>query len=531
MKLFKLLPVLLLIIVIFIIFITVSPYFTPQKNISGFNGTNTSLIICYSTGDMKGLEVGVASYAGNEGMPLILTSNSIPYPLNDWLIQIIEQAHIQKVIVVGPVSQWQINSLKQNNIEVESISGTTKAEILSELAEKNYKTLDTVIITSSDPSASLLGAYMDVPVLVVADPGKYTSSDVLAPEYENLLDEYNVKKVIIVGSVSDDIKMKIEEKKIQIDYLKGDDNYKTSQLVSDRIIDLLRQRGVVVKTAYCGFYGELPSIVPLAVKNNSIMLIDPTLHMDDAVNYLKTNDITQAVITRNGPADYLQMEEPDFVSKTFTNMLNSSGINTISITNFRTINEATGLFETKMMAAEELLAIGPNKIYKNEIYTNLLTIDQIFAIKETQYPPYLDIILKGGNWETSTGSKLTILQLGPNQWYFGWKGIHPYIWNRINNDEWYCYSGSQYSWHWTHVNKSENQSNQNKLKDVWTVEYLSNDKVYTKVYWVKKGELWEEIHTEATFIWQYEGKWICSQSKNGGEFLIYPNPFYNNLFN
>lgn len=80
--------------------------------------------------------------------------------------------------------------------------------------------------------------------------------------------------------------------------------------------------------------------------------------MDEAVDYLTTAGIDDVIITRNGPADYLQMEEPDFVSSRFIDRLHAAGIDTSSLTNFRTINEATGLYETKMMAAELLYRTG-----------------------------------------------------------------------------------------------------------------------------------------------------------------------------
>jgi hypothetical protein len=531
-KSFKFLIILGLLIGIIILYPVISPLFIQEESFQGFKGDNSNtIIVCYSTGDMKGLEVGVSSYAGREGIPLILSSKNIPYPLNDWLTSVLAKGNIKKIIVVGPVTQWQIYLLKMNKIEIEVITGQTKAGILTEMAEKSYQSLDTVILTSSDPSASLLGAYMDLPVFIVAEPGKYTSDEYLAPEYENFIDKYKIKRVIIVGSVSDNIKDKLTAKNIQLDEIRGNDSYWTSVLVSDRVKDILKQRGLEVKSAYCGFYGELPSIVPLAVNNNSIMLVDPTLHMDDAVNYLKTNGIVDVVITRNGPADYIQMEEPDFVSKTFINKVGSVGISTSSLTNFRTINEATGLFETKMMTAEQLLGLDALR-YNQTISTHILNLDfpsinQFKNLESTQYPPILAIILKGGDWGSNTGSKLSVRQIGLNEWYYSWKGIHPYIWYRNNTDDWYCYSGSQYSWHWISGNKTE-EGTINKNSDIWTVEYLSDGKVYNRVYWVKRGIIWEEVHSEASFNWKYENSWICYQDRGDGIFTLYPvwNQFF-----
>ncbi|MEN6591976.1 MAG: hypothetical protein ABFC12_01880, partial [Methanobacterium sp.] len=482
-----------------------------DESFNGFSGEgNDTVIICSATGDMKALEMGVASYAGKEGIPLILTSQTIPFPLNEWFSLFKDRANIKKVILIGPVSPWQVLSLKLLNLNVERIDGPTKAEILTEMAEKTYKSQDIVIITASDPSASLLGAYMDVPVFVVAETGNYTSSDTLEPEYESYISDNNVKRVIVVGTVSQGIIDNLNSKDIQLEEIGGDDNFQTSVLVSDRISEILGQRNVEVKTAYAGFYGELPSIIPLAVHNNSIIMTDPTIHMDEALNYLTTAGIDDVIITRNGPADYLQMEEPDFVSSRFIDRLHAAGIDTSSLTNFRTINEATGLYETKMMAAE--LLHGTGDLWGNENVVGLhggsLGLNPTSVLPDPvrtgtfNYPPILDTVLNSGNWGSSTDSQLTVKQIGLNEWYYQWKGIHPYIWQKINDDDWYCYSGTQYSWHWIHANKTEHGILTDSTNDTWTVEYLSDNQVYNRVYWVKKGNIWEEIHSEASFNWK-----------------------------
>lgn len=511
-----------------LLFYFINPLFVPDESFNGFTGDNNdTIIITSSTGDMKGLEVGIASYAGKEGIPLILASKTIPYPLNEWFSMFKDQANIKKVILVGPISNWQIYSLKRMNLEVERIDGDSKAEILTQIAEKTYNTTDTVIITASDPSASLLGALIDVPVFVVAEPGKYTSAEALPAEYGDFISKYNVKNVIIVGNVSQGIMDNLTSENLTVEEIKGNDSFQTSVLVSDRIIDIQKDKGVAVDSAYCGFYGELPSIVPLAVKNHSIILIDPTLHMDETVKYLEDNDIDQAIITRNGPADYLQMEEPDFVSSTLINKMHSAGIKTYYLTNFRTINEATGLFETKIMAAEQLLST--STLQNNDNYGELNSTNLFLekmntgsVINSSEYPPILDVVFKGGNWKTNTGSQLTVIQIGLNTWYYSWKGIHPYIWQRISDDEWYCYSGSQYSWHWIH-NKTENSTITDKTQDTWTVEYLSKNKVYNRVYWIKEDDIWEEVHSEGSYNWELIfGRWVCRQNGVNESFILSP---------
>lgn len=511
--------------IILLIYGFITPFLIGNESFNGVsNEANDTIIISSSTGDMKGLEVGVASYAGREGIPLILSSKTIPYPLNKWLPQFKDQANIRKAIVVGPVSSWQIYLLKLQNLKIEQINGGSKAEILTEIAEMTYKSQDTVIITPSDPSASLLGSVMNVPVFVVAEPGKYTSSNILAPEYGAYLSKYNIKQVIIVGSVSDSIIDDLKSRNLIIENLSGRDSFETSERVSERIMDIQKQKGVNVSSVYCGFYGELPAIVPLAYHNNSIILQDPTLHMDETVDFLESKGLNTAILTRNGPADYLQMEEPDFVSERLITKLDANNISTYFLTNFRTINEATGLYETKMLAVESLLGTG--NVWGKQWFVKVLNLDVDNGQKISEYSPYpplLDIIIRGGNWDTSTGSKLTVTKIGFNTWYYHWEGIHPYIWHRNNDMEWYCYSGSMYSWHWIHANKTDNGTYTTSENDTWTVEYLSDDIVYYRVYWVKKGKIWEEIHTEAYFQWNYLlNCWICTQDNSNQSFMIFP---------
>jgi hypothetical protein len=415
---------------------------------------------------------------------------------------------------VGPISPWEVYKLKALNLRVEIVDGSSKAQILTNLAEKNYKSVDTVIITASDPSASLYGAVMDLPVFVVAEPGKYTSMDKMPSEYDNFISKFNVKKVVVIGPVSNGIISDLKSKNLTIDEIKGNDSYETSTKTADRVIEIQKRRGINVTSAYCGFYGELPSIIPLAVQNHSVIIQDPTIHMDEAVSYLKEKRINQAIITRNQPADYIQMEEPDFVSSKFNSKLISGGINTSYLTNFRTINEATGLYEVKMAAAEGLFNISPEiEFSPTEFSSSVKPGVGPLQIQTSPYPPLLDMILKGGNWASSTGSQLTIKKIGLNQWYYRWKGIHPYIWSK-NGNNWYCTSNGQYSWNWTYSDGN------------WTVDYLSNGKSYYKVYWVKKGDLWEEIHPEGSYNWKLVGNWwICTGNNRNGSFVFCPDLF------
>ena len=508
----------ILVMGVLILYYFIIPFFNYEEPFNGFSGNNSNntIIISSSTGDMKGLEVGVASYAGENGIPLILASSTLSYPIDEWLPSFLEKANIKNVIWIGPVSKWQIYNLKLLNLNVEQVNGLSKAQILTELAEKNYKSVDTVIITASDPSASILGAVMNVPVFIVAAPAEYSSLNQMPPEYDNFITQYHVKSAIIVGPVSSNITEDLNSKNLTVEDINGNDSYQTSTMVSNEIIEIQKQRGFEVNSAYCGFYGELPSIIPLAVKNHSIIIENPTIHMDETVAYLKDNNISNAIITRNGPADYLQMEEPDFVSSKLTSKLTSNGIITSSLTNFRTPDEATGLYETDIKAAELLFNMSE---IKNSLSPPNINLDYN-QISNSKYPPILNIILTGGNWNSNTGSELTIKKIGLNQWYYDWKGVHPYIWTE-NGENWVCNSGSNYSWNWSY----------NVADNTWTVNYLSDGTIYYTVYWVKNGETWDEIHPEASFDWELMGNsWICNKNGTSESYVLYPQPVSLNFY-
>lgn len=143
------------------------------------------------------------------------------------------------------------------------------------------------------------------------------------------------------------------------------------------------------------------------------------------------------------------------------------------------------------------------------------------------YPPLLDMILKGGNWDSSTGSQLSINKIGLNLWFYHWKGLHPYIWLK-DGEDWYCYSPSNYSWQWIHANQTSNGTYTNSTNDTWTVNYVSNGKTYYRVYWVKKGNIWDEIHTEDTYNWELaDNRWVCTKDGVNQSFILFPTSWIN----
>ncbi|HHY00189.1 MAG TPA: hypothetical protein GX531_02265 [Methanothermobacter sp.] len=472
---------------------------------SGFTDDNT-LIISSATGEMRALEVGVACYAANKNLPLILKGKNIPYPLNAWIPQFIKDNKIEKVIIIGSISPWELYELKSLNVTVEKVDGSSKPEILVKLAEKNYESIDTVLITPSNPSASYLGALMDVPVFVLAEPGKYTSLDQMPVEYDNFISKHQIKNVISVGPVPSKIITDLKSKNIIVDEISGNNSFETSLKVSDKVIQIQKAKGTIPNSTFIGFYGELPSLIPLIFKNNALIIENPTNHMYDTVSYLNKNNIRNVIITRNSPSSYLQMEEPDFVSTEIDDNLGLNGIHISYLTNFRTINEATGLYETKIMGSE--LLYNNTKTYKTTNQTLQFIDKKTNHNVSSEYPPLLDITLKGGIWKSDENHILTVSKGGFNQWSYIWKGIHPYTWYN-NGKSWYCSSNSDYNWNWSHTN------------DTWVVDYLNNGNRYYRVYWMKKGDLWEEIHTECSYQWILRGNsWICTKNSTNGSFVL-----------
>jgi hypothetical protein len=311
--------------------------------------------------------------------------------------------------------------------------------------------------------------------------------------------------------VSSNIITDLKSKNLTVEEINGNNSFETSLKVSDKIIEIQRARNITINSTYIGFGGELPSIIPLIVKDKALLIEDPTNHVDEMVSYLKKNKIKNVVITRNSDSSYLQMEEPDYVSTKVADNLKSNGIETSYLTNFRTVNEATGLYETTMISTELLFNNTTNQGDQISNVDDKLTNGKITI---SQYPPLIDITLKGGVWKSNTGNLLSVNQIGLNQWSYVWKGIHPYTWKN-NSGSWYCSSNSIYNWNWSEVNNT------------WTVNYLSNGNPYYKVYWVKKGELWEEIHDEGSYDWRLIGNsWICTNNDTNESFILCKQTFW-----
>ena len=383
-------------------------------------------------------------------------------------------------------------------VEVKQVTGNDISEILTKLA-KNSKDInrDSAILTASDPLAGELGAYMNVPVFVTAADSTYSSSESLDERYLNYLIENDIKNVIIIGNLPETIKLQLKENGISFEELSGQNSLEVSRNVNNKLIS----EGYISnpKTAYYGFYGELPTIIPSVVKNNAL-LIEDSSNTGDILQYLKENNITTVVLTRNAESDYIQMEETDYISSEVIDTLEKNNITVKYLTRKRTLDEATGLYDMKMLTAE-------NMDTKKEDSLNDSTGTKI----KTQ-PPLIEML---NFTEAEDSNNISAKIRNTTEGYeVKWDTIHPYIWKKINDSEYYATSNTGYEYYWIKENST------------WNVKYLLDNEEYYNITWLENSDnSWTEIQAENNFTWIYDGmKWKCYNQDNE---LIYYITNYN----
>ncbi|MDO5851287.1 MAG: hypothetical protein Q4Q23_02245 [Methanobacteriaceae archaeon] len=471
-----------LIIIVIILLITIG-ILTTQLYTNQLETDNQTLIITNAIGEFKGLEVGIAAYSGYKQVPMVLTDDKIPIQLKTWIPSYIMEHNITKIIVVGDMDSLELFELSTYT-HVQQITGNNKQEILTKIADNTLDhNNDTIILTPSDPEASLLGAYMKIPVFVTAKNGEYESDTKLDVNYKNYIEKHQIKKVIIVGQIPDLLKNELKDMNIQIEEYNGINGVDKSIIISEKIKELSNS---TIDTAYAGFYGEIPSTIKNIVACNAISIEDPTSNNQKTVDYLKQNNITQVFITRNTPSSYIQMEEPDYITENFITLLHENNINTTILTNNRTLNELTGLYGTK-------------KIVLGSQIPQIQNDKSISVNKE--YPPLIDM-LYSSNWIDSNNQSVHI-QGGTNHWIVKWYGIHTYYWTKIDQDSWCCTSKTGYEWFYT------------KQNNTWNVEYKYNNTTYYYVKWIKNQDnnTWTEIHENNKYLWiSKEDAWICTDN-------------------
>lgn len=451
---------------------------------------DNTLIISVCTGNMRGLETGISAYAGANHVPLILSDKTLPEQLSSWLPDYVQENNITKIVVVGQVSANQLLSLHSLGIEVKQIQGDSISSILTKIADNNpNKNNDTLILTASDPQAGVLGAYTNTPVFVTASNSTYQSSQYLDSNYVQYIKTHNISYVMIVGAMPDTIKTQLSSYNIQIEEITGHDTTEVSINVNNKLKSLGYLNNTT--TAYYGFYGELPTIVPLAVEDNAV-LIEDSSNSGNISEYLKNNNITTVYLTRNTESDYILMEEPDYVSTEIINELKSNNITVKSLTNDRTLDEATGLYDVKINTAQKHKA--------NQI--NTTKPDNIIKSE----PPLISM-LNHSSWTDSNNISVKIQDNNTTQ-TVKWSTIHPYTYQKLNNTTYYITSNTGYDYYWNYINNT------------WTVDYQYNNTSYYSVKWIQNNDnSWTEIQKYQNYTWFYDGnKWDCY---NDNQQIIY----------
>ena len=312
---------------------------------------NNTLVISVCTGNMRGLETGISVYAGYNKAPLVLSDRTLPQQLDSWLPSFIKKNNIKKIVVVGPITAKQLLQLHMCGVEVKQVSGKSIPDILTKVADNTpTKNNDTLIFSASDPLAGVLGAYTKTPVFITATNETYNSADVLDTKYDEYIKTHNISHIIIVGNLPESLKNQLKSYNTTIEELSG----RNSVDVSINVNNKLKSLGLLNNTtqAYYGFYGELPTIVPLVIQNNAMLIEDSSNH-GDISDYIKENNVSKITLTRNTESDYIQMEESDYISSKIIDEFRENNIHTEFLTNNRTLDEATGLYDVKINSIEK----------------------------------------------------------------------------------------------------------------------------------------------------------------------------------
>lgn len=463
-------------------------FFISNFYIGSIDGDENTLVIAVCTGNMRSLETGISVYAGYKQTPLILSDKKLPEQLKEYLPSFIQRNNITKIIIIGPMDAGEIINIQKMCPEVKQVNGDSVADILTKIAHNTHdKNNDTLIFTSSDPMAGLLGAYTRTPVFITATNRSYDSSQYLQEEYINYLKTHKPKKIIVVGYLPETIITQLKEYDENLEIITGSD----SSQVSINVIEKLKNEGYInnTTTAYYGFYGELPTIIPTVIKENAILIEDSTSHAD-IIGYLKENNIENVIITRNQQTDYIQMEETDYISPEVIEKLEDNNIQVGYLTRQRTLNEATGLYDMKIITLDKTT----NNSNLEKTQSNTI---------KTIHPPIISLLDKN-TWKDSNNITATITPKSDNTSILKWNTIHPYTWTKNDENNYTQKSDNGYEYHWI------------KENNTWTEEYLYQDESYYTVKWIENEDnTWIEVQPALNYTWSYDGTtWYCYDNQN-----------------
>lgn len=457
---------------------------------------NDTLIISVCTGNMRGLEMGISVYAGYKQVPLLLSDKELPEQLSSWLPDYVREKHIKKIIVVGPISAQENMNLYKTGVIVQHIDGDSIPDILTKIADNTHdKNNNTLIFTDSQPVAAELGAYTKTPVFITANNSTYESSKTLDENYVKYIETHDIKHIIIVGSLPTSLKNQLKSfDNITVEEINGHDSVDLSINVNNK----LKTMGYLknTHTVYYGFYGELSTVIPSVIRNNA-SLIEDSSGNNCNIQYLKDNNISTVYITRNKESDYIQMEEPDYISSNIVKQLNENNISIKYFTRSRTLDEATGLYDMRIISAE----------FKDNYNDNNKEI--FIKNKNIENDPPLLSILNYSDWKDSNNLSIHITS-GDNNYTVKWNTIHPYTWIKLNNNTYYATSNTGYTYYWKHHD------------NVWSVDYRYNNSTYYNVEWIQNDDnSWTEVQKNNNFTWFFNGsKWACYDADNNMVYSI-----------
>ncbi len=505
----------ILLLLVLIAILTIATFHT--TTIDSIESNENTLVISVCTNDMRGLETGISVYASINDYPLILSDSMIPDELSNYLDVFIRENNITKVVIAGDLDYSQIFKFKSMNLEVEKINGDSISEILTTLAENSDNiSNDTVIFTSSDPIAAILGAYTKTPVFITATNSSYNSAETLDSEYDNYLESHDISNIIVVGNLPDSLIDQLSTYNATIEQLTGP----TSSDVSIAVNDKLKSIGYLEDstTAYYGFFGEIPSIIPNVVKDNAYLIEDST-GSSNVLDYLKMNNITDIIFTRNTESEYIQMEEQDYISSNITTMYEDNNFTVKYLTNKRTLDEATGLYDMKINtlklsenhqennnSTEKIGIFLYNNNYNRTTNDNRDDYNLINDNITRQLPPLLSL-LSYPSWIDSNNISLSIIDNG-NNLTAKWSTIHPYTWIKVNDTYYISKTNTGYDYVWSYDDSK------------WNVDYYYNNSSYYHVEFIQNNsDSWTEVEPHANYTWKYEySTWNCYDNSSN---LVY----------
>lgn len=463
--------------ILFLIFFVLIGLFLIYNNLftDSIDADNNTLIISRCTGDMRALEIGISTYAGYKNIPMILSDKKLPEQLNTWLPGYIRENNITKIIIVGHLDYSQIFELYQYGVQIKQVRADSISSILTKIAaNEKDKNNDTIILTASDPLAGYMGAYMKTPVFITASNSSYASNNNLQKEYVEYIKNNNIKKVITVGNIPNNIKIELNDLNVSVEEIMGYDSIELSINVNEK----LKNGGYINNTniAYYGFYGELPTIIPNTIKDNAI-LIEDSSNKQNITDYLQANSIKEVYITRNTESDYIQMEETDYISSNVIRQLEENNITPHYLVKQRTLDEATGLYDMKIITAEALENKTPK--IENKKPDNI----------EESEPPLIGMLKN--NTEYTDSNNITVKIKEKNGLYeVEWSTIHPYTYKSKDNNTYHITSNGEYEYTWKYKNNT------------WNVTYCHNKTPYYNVIWKKNQDnTWTEIHENRNYTW------------------------------